>query len=640
MKKKFLLPIVNLLIFSSPLFSCSNNNNNNNGENELVNYKNISVEYDKDIIDVEILDKAAIGAKVSLNIKLKEGKENYTIKSIKMNDTPISINKSKNEFSSTFTMPDKDVVIKIEVGINEYPISFTNSIENVSVSTSKINNNNVASPDEVIIIYVENNNKAINITGIKVNNDLATKNSDGTYQFVMPNQEVKLTILYEDDIHNITSEASEGFNLNLSKNKAVFGNIIDVQLTYDINNYVFKKIYGIYNNEEFSLNSKGNNEYSFVMKDGDVKIVVEGNKVTSANREYYGTFIGRNFGYYSNNFDSPRSLIIQKDGSFTFYNGTTDYNGQIDTTLENLNNYKVIAKNSDLKEASLLITYKEDAISLKVTIDNNSTYLFLARDIDSTKLNFYKIDSYSHGLIELISSDKTKKYYSYLDINDVLHPFVNLEFSSGNSISNNSIFYILENNKKIAYIKVSNVDQTSYKNIILGDLYKGTYKYNNEDYILDGFGNFTKGENIGTYTINYGVLSLTIDNTTNRFLIDLDNLSLTPYTYSGIVNEDSKFSGSFTQDKKDYQVLIYFRANNYLSFSLEVFSNNYWVSLVNTNTIYTYTNNNVTYKINIDGIDYDINMDLVVSGSQKSFVINSNLDTYQIKDLKLSYSAF
>lgn len=97
---------------------------------------------------------------------------------------------------------------------------------------------------------------------------------------------------------------------------------------------------------------------------------------------------------------------------------------------------------------------------------------------------------------------------------------VNVESANGVSPTESGSIVKVVASSGISYVKIVNWDDAK-NGIQLADEYRGTYKLSgSDDLVLDGFGNATLGDKVGTYTIEDDVVTLSMDSQTKVYRVD------------------------------------------------------------------------------------------------------------------------
>ncbi len=160
-------------------------------------------------------------------------------------------------------------------------------------------------------------------------------------------------------------------------------------------------------------------------------------------------------------------------------------------------------------------------------LENNVRYFITKDDIDYTVA---AADDYEQRfLVQAITADKKARYFFYDHL--TVYPIeVTMEWIFGNNIGKDCTAYCLSNGERIFKYNYNGPGYTP--SFTFRGLEYGTYTGDKGQLTLDGFGKCVLGESNGSYTIEDGVVSVTIGN--NTFVLVIDS---TARTYTQMVSD-------------------------------------------------------------------------------------------------------
>lgn len=559
----------------------------------------IKTEYDQEKVELALdYEEASAGQVVGLTVSVLEAYKNqYQIETAMANDQFIPLSAyAENSFEGEFTMPSKEVTVKISLTTKQYSISANVDSQYGSLSFDKVN----AASGETIIVFPTVDEK-YSLTGVRYNGFDATKNGDGTYSFVMPAENVVVTASFQTVSYSVKVVSPSHLQYSLDKNDGLYqySNQVEIHINegegYRLDTYVAKDSTG----KEISLNPKGVSTFSFPMPSSDVTITLTEKAVGTSTEALYGLYTGRNFGYFNPNYDRQKQLKVYPDNSIKFYSGSSLTVGSL--TKGNENNVYTFSSGTD----TFTLTNDGEALSIS---NSNDNYFFY-------KSNFTSLYGYGStgstnpsSLLRFFSqSGKDEVYALFKD--GIIHTNVTVDLVSGKAFEADSILSVKSKGTELAYLKVTKAYNLEYMNdgqILEGDIYHGTYSNGQEQLTLDGFGKGTlksqegTGQE-GTYTIENDIVNLVINGKTSRYLLDKAKGTYSPYTYDGIVPEGTSYSGRFSKDNTDHQVRIRFLAKKEISFSIEKYNlaTYDWTSLLQWTRTYSSDTNKKTASFTI-----------------------------------------
>ena len=322
--------------------------------------------------------------------------EFYTLDSILITDENSNITIATNQTNTnvfSFTMPDKNVNVNVSFKYIAYSISVP-SIQNGNILVNK----NIALAGDVITINVttEDYYDVDTITIKKVDNTSFTpeknQNTQKSYSFVMPDQNVTIEVSLKYIVHRINVASIQNGSASVSKSMAVSGDLITITLLpdefYVVDTITVKGI----NNTLIDVTANQNNEnfYTFTMPDCDVNVSV----------------------FFKNALHAI--TVCETENGTVKISSSTAIEGQRITFTLNPNNY-----------------YELDSIVVKTPNNNkilvsgsNNTYYFIMPDSDVEIKVSYTIISYSVSFVTdcgmYISEQKIQRnnLVNYVSIDD------------------------------------------------------------------------------------------------------------------------------------------------------------------------------------------------------------------------------
>ena len=195
------------------------------------------------------------------------------VSGVKYNDTELTL----NDGLYTFTMPEENVVISV-IYDSIHSINLSSGIHNdtiVKIKDSEGNNITSSIKGKEVTLEVSTSNECETIKDVKYNGTSIIGN-DGIYTFTMPNEDVTITVEYEDlyllsadSIHTgtkVTFKDSDGNTITRAKK----GETVYVNVSTTSISEIIKKV--MYNGTALTLKD---GTYSFTMPSNNVVITIE-----------------------------------------------------------------------------------------------------------------------------------------------------------------------------------------------------------------------------------------------------------------------------------------------------------------------------------------------------------------------------
>lgn len=202
----------------------------------------------------------------------------YAVESISVkgaNNSQINVTANQNNGNIYFfTMPDQNVIVYV---------TFANRVHSVTVSqtqngTVSVNKTSAVDGDVITITATPNDLFAVDsVTIIDSNNIIvnytSTQNSENTYKFVMPTENVTISVTFKYIAHTVTISSTQNGTITANKNVATAGQSVKITLNpnqyYELDSITVKD-----SNNDSILLTGSNNSYIFTMPDSNVTISV------------------------------------------------------------------------------------------------------------------------------------------------------------------------------------------------------------------------------------------------------------------------------------------------------------------------------------------------------------------------------
>ena len=151
------------------------------------------------------LNKASKDQKVDLAVKAAQG---YTVEKIWIEDQAGT--KIQDVTNNTFTMPDKNVVIKATFKQTEFNI--TTSVNDPNLGSVSVDKDKAAAGEEVTVT-VTPKDSTIEVTDVKFGNtSIGPQLQNGKYTFTMPAEDVKVSVTFNKKTYTTYPVGIEGDN--------------------------------------------------------------------------------------------------------------------------------------------------------------------------------------------------------------------------------------------------------------------------------------------------------------------------------------------------------------------------------------------------------------------------------------------
>ena len=581
----------------------------------------------------------------------------------------------------SFTMPDEDVKVTVNVTAHYYSLSVASdtysSLNSVYVdgsSTSKVGGvyRIPYNASVKINFYGSTSSNSYKAIGsgilIKETNTSVLAEEGNTYvEFIMPHRNISIDVLTSPVYRDITLVNSEHITLSLFKkvdteyvalenNSAIYEDTVYVLATSTSEDYSVYQLTGSYYKQGSSYSSnltiKPVNEdgyYSFEMplseKAKCTLTVSECNTHLFAGLDLVGDYAGYNA--YSNNFfdegdvGSAKSASIMENGTITHKNtdvalaSSVDENGTITTTDGKLFHY----------ENNILVTKWTPNTDAYISSDMQMYFKLMEGTSVADYTYTLACSSGKYFLLEVYDNEGTLYASALVDVSSAkLYTNIQINYESGsrlNEVSNGSLYtsdgkYIIDFSSTGSKVTFAVVDPI-----------KGTYTDDSSNtLLLDGTGNATYNENTWAYTVsedgvtvtlvrydstNKHTVVVTIDKTAKTFtLVSSEDASLPAFTgnvYYALTSYNYCLKLDFTTPGTVKLYTVYEPNNTYASSTSVVTG---WSFDEATNELVINTSNNgiltATYNSSTD--TFTITCDFTTTGVVSSGSTAYNLDTY------------